>query len=295
MHGALHFYFFEINPDFVEDSVAHHNTNRISASINRCGYQLLVNIIDFMIGSKDDWTGEMCIRDLLTHSRYCNTTDLRDKVYAFIGMADPGYLIVPDYTLCLNRVLTVTTRRIIEYEDSLDILTNAVVPRLNTRADLPSWVVDWTEKELGDLRNNDFGSKSWKDMTGLPKERPDASFILAQALPNLPRLTLAVWGVYLGIMVTKSVDDMWPQLDDSFGSFETEDGVHVWCSSAVQHFDQLWFLQGSRSLFVMRSSGRSYVIVSAAFTMLPFHGKSVLDYVEKGERRQGARERISII
>jgi hypothetical protein len=296
LHVALHTHFFELNDEFVEDSIEHHNTDRIRTSLYQCGYRSLLNVVDFMIGSKDDWTGEMRIRDLLTHARYCNTTDLRDKVYAFIGMADPRYQIVPDYSVSLNQVLTTVTRRIIEYEDSLDILTNAVVPRLNTRADLPSWVVDWTEKELGDLRNNDFGSKFWKDMTGLPEERPDASFVLAQALPNPQHLTLAVWGVYLGMMVTKVVDDMWPQLDDLFGSFETEDGVHVSCSSAVQHFDQLWFLQGSRSLFVMRGFGRSYVMVSAAFiTTLPFQGNSVSDYVEKGERLQGGRQRISII
>lgn len=177
MHTALPFYFFEINPDFVEDSVAHRNIDLIRSSINRCGYQLLINVVDFMIGSKDDWTGEMHIRDLLTHARYCNTTDLRDQVYAFIGMADPGYQIVPDYSSSLNEVLTITTRRIIEYEDSLDILTNYVVPRQSYRAGLPSWVVDWTAKELGDRRNNDLGSKKWKDMTGLTEEPPDVVFV----------------------------------------------------------------------------------------------------------------------
>jgi hypothetical protein len=294
MHRFLDAYLYELNDDFVLNSIAHRNTDRIRDRIDACGYKLLMNTVNFMVDSRDDWTGQMKIRDLLTHARFCNTTDLRDKVFAFIGLGDPEYGIVPNYSSSLNQILMETTRKIIDHEDSLDILTYAVLPQERQRLSLPSWVVDWTRKELGVHRNNDYGSVNFQKMNGLPKERPEASFVSSPSASRIAdSLALAVWGVFLGTLTTDISDPSTPQQHELSRTFVTEEDVPYLCSSATRHRDEVWFVQGLRSLLVLRSKRDNYVMVSAALAV-PLQGLTV-DFVREGERQQGGRKRILII
>lgn len=294
MHVSLQQYFFEINPDFVEGSVAHRNIERIIQHTETYENQEAMDMLKFMVDAKVKWTGQLDLKALFTHARYCEASDLRDKVFAFIGLGDPGYNIIPNYASSLTDVLAGTTRRIIEHENSLDILANAAASRRSLRGDLPSWVVDWTCKELGNKRDNHYGHKEFRKLSGLPHRRADVSFVSTTVSPASPKsLALAVWSSFLGTLVTEVVEDDSPQQDELFRCFETVEGRTVICSSAVRHYDQLWFLNGSRSLFVLRSIGEKYILISAA---IMFSGTELPPKILKEtESLQGGQQRIVIV
>lgn len=55
---------------------------------------------------------------LMYHGRNCKSTDPRDKVFAFLGLADPRYNISLDYSTSrtMNTILTEVAARIITVE-----------------------------------------------------------------------------------------------------------------------------------------------------------------------------------
>lgn len=73
------------------------------------------------------------------------TSDLRDQVYAFLGLArDPRILINPDYGAPVSIVYSDTARAIIEGTNSLEIFQ--WLPRLKADSlGLPSWVPNWSD------------------------------------------------------------------------------------------------------------------------------------------------------
>ncbi|KAI9768036.1 MAG: hypothetical protein M1839_004299 [Geoglossum umbratile] len=89
------------------------------------------------------------LKELLQHSRNCEASGPRDRVYAFLGLAHRGYGIEPDYTMQngIVRVLTDTASRIIEYDMSLKVLEHVYQGRNEVGHSLPTWVPDWTSKE----------------------------------------------------------------------------------------------------------------------------------------------------
>ncbi|UPK93214.1 hypothetical protein LCI18_004149 [Fusarium solani-melongenae] len=101
----------------------------------------------FMLQTKAEWEDTAAsLVFLLARSRNSKASDDRDRIYAFLGLADPGYAITPDYsasnTTC--HVLTETTKNIILFENSLRVLSVLDAPPLARRPGLPSWAVDWT-------------------------------------------------------------------------------------------------------------------------------------------------------
>jgi hypothetical protein len=102
----------------------------------------------FMINGREYWQKEHeeNILKLLSHAGDCSVTDLRDRVFAFIGLANPGYGITPNYNIDAPAVFRLACKRIILYETSLNILSycdhgSREGPR---REDIPSWVPDWS-------------------------------------------------------------------------------------------------------------------------------------------------------
>jgi hypothetical protein len=104
--------------------------------------------VQFILRHRQDWVGGAFgdIKPLLRHSRSCETTDPRDKVYAFAGLADLSYKIKPIYrsSNSLADTFANTAACIILKEKSLDILFDASD---DTRIeDLPSWAPNWVSK-----------------------------------------------------------------------------------------------------------------------------------------------------
>lgn len=103
-----------------------------------------------ILQSRDDWkkTKERNILELLQYSRSCKVTDPRDLVFAFVGLANQHYQIVPDYQSDITRVFVLACKRIILHETSLSIL--CYCGEEGRRQDLPTWVPDWScEVALG--------------------------------------------------------------------------------------------------------------------------------------------------
>lgn len=82
------------------------------------------------------------LKGLLRHAQSPKVSDQRDRVYACLGMVDPGYEIVPDYNKAasLASVYHHTCRQIILYEQCLDILCYVDGNKLHKDNALPSWV-----------------------------------------------------------------------------------------------------------------------------------------------------------
>lgn len=76
---------------------------------------------------------------LLFHARDCRATDLRDKVFGVLGLADPNiYQLAVDYRLPIRDVFLKAAAAIISKTDRLDILSAAQnIDRVHS---LPSWV-----------------------------------------------------------------------------------------------------------------------------------------------------------
>ncbi|KAF2658973.1 hypothetical protein K491DRAFT_591957 [Lophiostoma macrostomum CBS 122681] len=121
------------------------------------------SLVTYVLSSKLQWPGQPVeLSYLLRHARNTQSSQSKDKIYAFLGLTHTRYGIPiryqPSYTI--NALLTDTARSIITREASrLNILVDAgtSVPnrQLTSSTDpLPSWVSDWTSSRSE--RHDDF-------------------------------------------------------------------------------------------------------------------------------------------
>ncbi|KAG7290311.1 hypothetical protein NEMBOFW57_000310 [Staphylotrichum longicolle] len=104
--------------------------------------------VKFMIQKQREWekAAAMKLLPLLRHGRSCKSSDPRDRVYAFLGLADPRYNIVPIYDPTINTIedtLCYTAKRIISHDRRLHILSLSQERGCQKNSNLPSWVPDW--------------------------------------------------------------------------------------------------------------------------------------------------------
>ena len=94
------------------------------------------------------------LKELLRHARNCHSSDPRDRVYAFLGLAHPEYEIAPSYSWANNavKVFIDTCQKIIEFDYNLSVLEHAALARNDLGCFLPSWVPDWTSRVDYDFR-----------------------------------------------------------------------------------------------------------------------------------------------
>lgn len=84
------------------------------------------------------------LSETLRHARNLESSDPRDKVYAFLGLASSNYNIVADYSPGRSEqdVFTAATERIIKTERHLEVLMDALGNDRRKKKML-SWVPDW--------------------------------------------------------------------------------------------------------------------------------------------------------
>ncbi|KAF2033216.1 hypothetical protein EK21DRAFT_109349 [Setomelanomma holmii] len=90
------------------------------------------------------------LRMLLDKHRFCKSSDPRDKVYAFLGLADRAMspfrtnptALMPDYNLTVQEVYTETATILMASYRNLSLLSHVEDPSSRRIADLPSWVPD---------------------------------------------------------------------------------------------------------------------------------------------------------
>lgn len=117
--------------------------------LKNCGVQQFGRI-DFLLETQKAWhkSSSQNIRPMLEAGRSCQVTDPRDRIYAFLGLVDPEYRIVPNYEAGngLADVFCHVAKRTILFEQSLDMLSHAQENERALNSKLPSWVPDWSVK-----------------------------------------------------------------------------------------------------------------------------------------------------
>jgi hypothetical protein len=79
---------------------------------------------------------------LACYSRDCKCSDPRDRIYAFLGLADQKLSIKPDYTKTTREVYQLFVLRFLDCYQSLNILCSGELQE--SPGDMPSWVPDWS-------------------------------------------------------------------------------------------------------------------------------------------------------
>ena len=151
-----------------------------------------LNRVALATESKSNWCGEMDLKKLLRHSRACDASDPRDKVFAYIGLTDPAYGILPNYSHSINQVLIDTTERIIKTENSLEVLEHAIDSAPPLDPSLPSWVVDWRRNCVYARDDDHLRSHH----PGLEKVQANVSFHEPETFSDFPR-ALQVDGIFV--------------------------------------------------------------------------------------------------
>jgi hypothetical protein len=215
---------------------------------------------------------EASLHELIKHSYNFQSSDPRNLIYAFIGLA-PRYNILPDYgeTNSMSQVLKLIVRRVIKQDRSLAIVVDAVIrDRDDRRLRLPSWVADFTKGYR--FHDNEMG----KLIRGYRGRRYQASGYEEAVtkfvnLSNMPTgLILKCRGVRLSRLV--GIPAFVGRQSDPYRQllrFRTE--MELWADVTVGALpnDELWILYGAPIVFVLRRSDLDgaivlYTIIGAA-------------------------------
>lgn len=89
---------------------------------------------------------------LLQKHRFSKSTDPRDKVYAFLGLASSSMapfrnnseVITPDYNLSAQQVFKATAKALLTTYRNLSVLSHVEDPSIRRTPGLPSWVPDYS-------------------------------------------------------------------------------------------------------------------------------------------------------
>jgi hypothetical protein len=210
--------------------------------------------ISSMAKGKQTFNKSSDLISLLQHSRNCEASDLRDRVYAFLGLAHEGYGITPDYTTDNNieTVLIETAKDIIRFDKSLEILKHVHRGRDRLGLNLPSWVPDWTSKETTTYLDECTGDETQKfdAAKGFAK---DFEFGIGTGHDYVDCLKVC------GKFVDTVIED--PELEssenDDYSLFETKKGDLVIAPKFAGGDDEIWVLNGLTKPAVMRPSGEN--------------------------------------
>lgn len=206
--------------------------------------------VETLLEMKKTWEGNEDLKWMLSLSRHCQSSDPRDRVFAFLGLSDPGYAISADYSASntLEQVLIHAAYRIIDFEGDLGLLSHATGMQGSRRAgesQLPSWVPDWTlESRPSDLVNVPFSS-IFLQKPFLDKTLPSVTF----RQPG--QSTSAVLSV-LGHKFDWIEREPNPWLASSSRTFTTSKWHSILCMGSCKKGDELWCLIGAECLFILR-------------------------------------------
>jgi hypothetical protein len=121
-------------------------------------------------------------RYLLQAHRYCNASDPRDMIYAFLGLGwrerkpftTHPTAIVPDYKISVQELYTKVTKVFLQSYEDLKFLSHVQEPTLAVVKNLPSWVPDYSVElkppplsMRGDCKWNAAGSFTWEADKGI--------------------------------------------------------------------------------------------------------------------------------
>ncbi|EWZ48781.1 hypothetical protein FOZG_04258 [Fusarium oxysporum Fo47] len=236
---------------------------RILDIVNQRDLNRQVDHVGMALKMKIRWSGSLDIKALLSHSRSCKSSDDRDRVYAILGLASLGYQIFPGYSYDMTaaQVMIMTTKAIIDKEDSLYILVQATTLVRSKNLDVPSWVVDWSSTEASDIRNNHFGKRLLYRLSRIPQESPEHTFeTITDRFQQTQAHILRVYGTFITKIWLETRG--WP-----FADFIAPRGWQGGALASITDGDELWILHGLRVPIVQRPYRDGYQVVSSAFLM----------------------------
>jgi hypothetical protein len=201
------------------------------------------------------------LKPLLEHSRHCNATDPRDRVYAFISLVPQSYNITPNYTWAhtVVHVLIDTAQKIVQREEHLGILRHVYCGRDNLGTFLPTWVPDWTSKAVADplwmfisSLDDDTAVVSFDASKGLSMGEP----VFRTSAHNETNMDLKVRGFIVDT------------LEDDLGSLVGYSSLHIWelteaderATQAITTAkalldDEIWVICGATLPVLLRPEG----------------------------------------
>lgn len=195
----------------------------------------------------------------LFQSRYRETSEARDRIYAYIGLMGPSCSMIPSYRKPLNSILCEAAREIIENSEHLNILSaTAELDRVSPPNDpLPSWVPAWTKID-------------WADPIWKPRMDPccfghiAASKPVVKFLPDeLGRENRVLLARGIKVDVLEKITSK-AQLAAFSGPLES---VSICSTLFAQPGDEVWALCGASKLHVFRRTEHRAKLVSEAYVL----------------------------
>ncbi len=114
-----------------------------------CGQKLLHHLNQL---TSSTGISHFSLLDLMSRFRDFQTSDARDKVYAFRGLAvDADTAPYPDYTRPASQIYHEFARYCVDQGQGMSLICEAGLNRLSM--DIPSWVADWSFKSDSFLYN----------------------------------------------------------------------------------------------------------------------------------------------
>jgi len=214
------------------------NLRRLKEKAARNESSAAIVRLTWMVEHKDNWNGRLDLKELLTHSSYSKTTDPRDKIFAFIGLADPSYAIIPNYSHSLDQILIDTTMNIIRVENDLAVILYAPKYRPHDDFRLPSWVVHWAAGEP-------YNRTKPMEVDFLRGKKANAAFSTMKTSHG------RLWALHLcGLCIDSFV--VAPANTGKKNSLVSPKGLLFIDSGFVQDEDEVWILNGCGVPVVLR-------------------------------------------
>ncbi|KAK7226971.1 hypothetical protein V2G26_014974 [Clonostachys chloroleuca] len=238
----------------------------------------------------------LSLLQLMGHSRNCKASVALDKVYAFLGLAEPGHGIQVDYSKTASSVFSEVACAIILKHERLDILGLAMQnDRLRVQSpmdQLPSWVPDWSVKDdaiteyktfLEDIRYDSMNYSLGASQASRTKKAVVSFHADNHGRPN--RILRA-----RGILADCLMRARPSATTSSFSHFVGESGAEIKTVPNARIGDEVWVLLGCNEPFTLRKDGGLYTILGHAMVL---ERNPMLEDVLSGtldERMQAARE-----
>jgi hypothetical protein len=241
------------------------------------------------VKSRESWSGPKALSELLATAYLFRSTDPRDIVYAFSDLADPAYKIVPDYhsSNAIFHVLVDTAQKVVQTENSLDILDDAILLVKEPYGFwLPSWVPNWGFKPRKDmLKCKEHMHKTLLTETASPNRTADATFHADEE--HRINILMRIRGQCLGTIAHIE------QASEFLTVFSASSDFVVETSPLARVGDQIWVLHGARKVYILRKHlERQFSLIAEAFLFEKYPevvseymvGKAI-DLEEKGQAK----------
>jgi hypothetical protein len=165
---------------------------------------------------------------------HCQATDPRDKVFAYLGIAKDGRMMVPDYTASVQKVYIDVVKFYLKEDQNMDII--CAHHRGYNTISLPSWVPDWsigrTSTQSWTVDSN--GQSPYHAASTSRRIRSSGIYVSSES-EDFP--TLEVSGVCVGL-ISEMADSIDPKL------FETDDWVRKIRSWLPENITSRQYLNG---------------------------------------------------